>query len=221
MYLKLILCYVKKENQPEFTERQAAWNAISEVEGLIFQLGGWNTPEGEIALKLALWENEELYGEFHRNIHDAMAQKAGHQHLYYKIETAFFHLLPNEHPGRNLREVIGNSSFLRVADCRVHPEHADHFLKVQQHVWIPAMQQDGHMQGGFFSRHATEENRFLVASFWTDREGHEGYATRSVPLLREKTNVKETISELKGYHVNLLPEWKATGAAIGSCSTGF
>jgi hypothetical protein len=221
MYLKLILCYVKKENQQEFTERQCAWNEIKEVNGLIFQLGGWDTLDEEVACKLALWENKELYTDFQLNLHDALARKAGHQHLYYKLATDFF--LPQQtlSPGGGLPGIIGSSSFLRVADCRVHAGHLDYFLQAQQEIWIPAMQQAAGMLGGFFSQHETDSNRFLVSTFWRSRMQHEDYVKNMLPALREKARVADTVSNIKSYYVQLHPEWIAIGDAAQNVVAGF
>lgn len=221
MYLKLILCYVKKENQPEFAERQRAWNAIKEVKGLIFQLGGWDTVNMDIACKLALWENETLYREFHLNVHDTLAAKAGHAHLYYKIEADFFFPISYDTTVSDLPAVLKDSSYLRLADCRVNPLHHYRFLQAQQEIWIPAMQQTDGMLGGFFSQNETEKNRYLVSSFWKNKLQHDTYAKDLLPGLRQKSKVSETVDQIRGFYVNLLPEWTAQGNLLNAYTSGF
>ena len=221
MYLKLILCYVKKENQAEYTLRQAAWDDIKNVDGLIFQLGGWNTKDEEIACKLALWESEQHYSDFHLNIHDSLAAKAGHQHLYYKIETAFFNIISPFSSGVKLQAVLQNSSFVRLADCWVKHQYIDIFLAAQKDLWIPAMQNTTGMQGGFFSQNSVDNERFLVSSFWENEFLHEEYTKNILPQLRNEAKVKDTINEIKGYYFKTVPLWTAIGHKINSYYTWF
>lgn len=216
MYLKLILCYVKKENRQEFTERQRAWSDIKDVNGLIFQVGGWSNINTEIACKLALWQSKEFYADFHLNVHDELARKAGHQHLYYKIETDFFFPQQELSPGNKLTGMLNASTFLRVADCHVHASYVQQFLDAQEKIWIPAMQHANGMHGGYFSKHEKEPRRFLVCSFWSNGRTHGEYVSNQVPQLRERSQVAATVSEMKSYYVHLLPEWTAIGAGVRS-----
>ena len=212
MYLKLILCYVEDKNKTEFQKRQAVWKEVESQDGLIFQIGGWDEVNPAIACKLALWESQELYQQFHQNVHDKIAEKANHKHLYYKIEIDFFHtMIPMPGKYSRLHDALQQVSYLRVANCHIIPDEKEAFISAQKNIWNPEMHASKGMLGGYFSQNKTNEDNFLVSTFWESKNDHDHYRQSKVKTLREKAKVDHTIKAMNSHFVSLVSEWSAIG----------
>ncbi len=74
MYLKYIICDVKKDKINEFSLAQEQWNQSAVAEGFVAQLGGWNTNNQKEACILSFWEHPKYLENFMVNFHDQISE---------------------------------------------------------------------------------------------------------------------------------------------------
>ncbi|MFF7452967.1 DUF4937 domain-containing protein [Kitasatospora sp. NPDC008115] len=204
MWGKWISCEVPSEDgRTRFSDAQQAWSAIGDQPGLVGQVGGW---DGGCARLLGLWDDEETYGRFLRERHDAVLGASGQGGTYDAIETAAGAVVL-EMPGDagGLPRALETATLLRVADCRLRPGRAAHFLDVQRRVWAPGMAAAGGMLGGVVTR--LEAERCLVTTLWSGPAAHRRYAEEQLPALRERAATEEDLCGLTGRSLALEPAW--------------
>lgn len=131
-----------------FAAAQSRWSVIVEQPGLIGQVGGWDDTTGEVRI-LGVWDGPSSYDQFLRSRHDAVVEQAGqagtHRSLTTAVGPAVFAMAGD---AGSLRAAIRQGGLLRVADCTVRPERAEHFVAVQRDVWAPGMAAAGGMLAG-------------------------------------------------------------------------
>ncbi|MCP5045690.1 MAG: DUF4937 domain-containing protein [bacterium] len=212
MLLKWIVCTVKKNLRPEFHEAQVMWKESAAAEGLVAQVGGWDTRNENEACILSVWESQQAYDLFYQYVHDAITTKNHQAGTYEKIEVLFADPVVHMRGElNNLADCAGSASGLRVADCIVKPGRQDHFVDMQLTQWAPAMQQAEGMLGGKFSRVREHDRRFLVTTFWASRRQHENYCEHVLPGCRKRAGVDDDIDSISGRFIHLVPGWNVSG----------
>ena len=110
-----------------------------------------------------------------------------------------------EGEANSLAEAVKKSSLLRIADCEVKPDKAEHFENMQKKVWIPGMQQTKGMLAGVFSKN---NFRYLVSTFWDNKESHTKYTEDNLSGLKAKINVANDITNIVEMKILLVDSWK-------------
>ncbi|USN48514.1 MAG: YdbC family protein [Pseudobdellovibrionaceae bacterium] len=208
MLIKWIVCKVIPEHRTSFSKAQEAWQELSDVDGFIAQFGGWDLKNSGDACILGLWKDKESYDQFMNHVHDNVFETNSQENTYESISVGLFDTvldMPGLHS--NLVTSLCDGKYLRVADCKVKPDHVDHFVAVQREIWIPEMAKAKGMIGGNFNRSPCED-RFIVTTLWTEQKLHDEYSKNIVPSLREKANVSNDLIHMTGRFVLLEPTWE-------------
>lgn len=209
MYIKWIVCQVKKEMREAFSLAQEQWISTSHAEGFIAQSGGWNVRNEDEACIIAFWESREHLERFMASLHDRIFEENRQSTTYHTINVDYFDsLLEMDGQAASLTEATRNSSLLRIADCGVRPENVNHFEAMQQSVWLPGMKQSEGMLRGMFSKAVESPHRYLVSTFWDSAKHHDRYASEKLPVLREKATVGQDLNHITGREIALVESWR-------------
>lgn len=207
MIFKWIHCKVASDNKEAFSKAQSKWNAIAKAKGFVGQLGGWDTKDTFSAYIISLWEDQESFNNFMRNLHDEIVANNNQNKTYLQCNVNFFDpILPMPGKYQDLASSISESKYMRVADCYVKANKVSHFKEVQKKIWIPEMAKSKGMLGGQFSVDRNN-NRFLVTTLWDSEENHNEYVKQKVSTLRETANVTDDLEKIKGHFVKLESSW--------------
>ncbi|MFJ9695580.1 DUF4937 domain-containing protein [Kitasatospora sp. NPDC101183] len=209
MWGKWIGCTVPEAARGRFAEAQRGWSAIGGRPGLVGQVGGWDGATGR-AHVLALWADEEAYGRFMREQHDAVFAATGQGGSYTAIEVATGPtvLTMAGDAGDNLPLALRRATLLRVADCHLLPGRDDHFLQVQRDRWAPGMAAAGGMLAGAVTRLAP--HRHLVTTLWTSPTAHARYAADHLPGLLARAELDADLHGITGHVLPLEPTWRVS-----------
>ncbi|WP_380285917.1 DUF4937 domain-containing protein [Kitasatospora purpeofusca] len=203
MWGKWIGCEVPESGRERFSAAQRGWAAIGDQPGLVGQVGGWDRGCARV---LGLWADEEAYGRFMRERHDAVIGASGQGGTYAAIATATGAVvLEMAGDAAELPRALEAATLLRVADCRLRPGRAAHFLDVQRRVWAPGMAAAGGMLGGVVTR--LDPHRYLVTTLWSGPAAHRRYAAERLPALREHAATGDDLRALTGHLLPLEPAW--------------
>jgi hypothetical protein len=209
MLIKWIVCEVAESSKERFSDAQQQWAEVAGLDGFLGQVGGWDVKTPGHACHVALWDSLEQYQTFMAGAHDAIVRKNAQADTYDAIAVALFEAVW-EMPGQggDLARALALGTVLRVADCAVRDDRRGHFLEVQRSVWIPGMAQAEGMLGGVFSQLRAANTRYLVATFWGDREAHARYVSECLPRLRAQAEVERDVEPLDAHLVQLEPSWR-------------
>ncbi len=89
MYIKWIVCNVKKGFEKDFSLAQEKWIGIQYTEGLIGQLGSWDLKHANVACVIPFWENAKFLKNFMQDIHDEIFLKNNQSGYYNSIEVEY------------------------------------------------------------------------------------------------------------------------------------
>lgn len=207
--LKWIRCEVPDQSRRAFSVAQEAWSALRGLPGFIAQVGGWCVADSSTACLLGAWRDRSSYDAFMRGAHDEIFDASGQRKMYRSGSVALVaELLPMPGDCASIGEAIGGASLLRVADCTVHPGRAESFIEAQRTVWQPGMAAAPGMLAGSFGCVEGADDRFLVATLWTDQAAHDGYARDMLPALRSKAAVDRDARDVRGTQARLEPAWR-------------
>jgi heme-degrading monooxygenase HmoA len=208
MYIKWIVCDVKKSLIQDFSLAQEKWIGIQNTEGLIGQLGGWDLKHANVACVISFWENEKFLKIFMQDIHDEIFLKNNQSEYYNSIEVEYFNsILSMEGESNTLLHALKSAKLLRIADCMVKQENADHFEKVQKEIWLQGMKNSKGMLGGKFSKSTNNASRYLVSTFWNSSESHANYVENNLQKLKIKADVQNDIDSIIGRQIVLVDTW--------------
>ncbi|KAA3628469.1 MAG: DUF4937 domain-containing protein [Bacteroidetes bacterium] len=212
MFIKWIICDVLAENKIAFSNAQEQWAFTASAEGFIAQAGGWNLNNKSEACIIAFWKSEDHLKQFMKKLHDEIFFGSQQGDTYESIQVAHFETqLTMEGSCYSLVEAVQNAGFLRVADCKVKSEKLTHFEKVQQEIWLPAMKSAKGMLGGKFSKSETDQQRYLVTTFWDTLDNHSIYSQNILPDCKRKSEVADDTEHVSGKLVELEHSWKVIG----------
>lgn len=217
MLLKRIVCQVASDSRDAFSNAQAHWRQLKDIEGFRGQFGGWNAGDVsescEWACIVGLWQDSDSYQNFMSEFHDTVVEASGQAQTYVHATTALFEVqsdISGLHP--DLCSAMGRSEFLRVADCSLRPGREAHFRQVQSDIWNPAMVATGGMAAGAFSRSLRDDDRFLVTTLWESEQSHAIYLRDAFAGLRSRAAVEDDVATLHGHGVVLEPSWRVCSA---------
>lgn len=207
MLLKLITVAPRPGGAGSFSEGQKRWSEVRNAPGLVAQLGGWGTKNQALATVVGIWRSAADYRLFMSTRHDALAAAANQAAVIQNIDVATFeHVMsmPGEVDG--LVAAVPSGRLLRYADCRVRPGLEAEFMRAQEHVWRPGMQDTG-MLGGAFWACLHEPGRFLVTTLWRDDGAHEKYVQSRFPELQARSDVAAQVLEIRSELVRVEASW--------------
>jgi heme-degrading monooxygenase HmoA len=208
MLLKWIMCRVSEELRVPFSTSQSKWRQLSQVQGFLGQVGGWDLKAKDEACILAMWQDESHYKQFMKLHHDKIVRHNHQMNTYESIDVSL--LTPTyDMPGcrDSMMESLQEACALRIADCFVKPDREAHFAQMQKEVWIPNMCKAEGMLAGVFSKVEQDQSHYMVTSLWSSLESHNQYAEKLVPTLRECADVNEDLEMIAGRLVPLDRDW--------------
>ncbi len=211
--LKWIVCQVPPELRNAFDQAQQQWQRLAAAAGFLGQIGGWDQRDPTQACILALWRDRAAYDRFMAQLHDDIVAQSDQRRTYTAIHVSMAEVLfPMPGAAPELGGALAMGNVLRVADCQVHSAQIDHFVTVQQQVWLSAMDPSDGMLGGCVSRTSVEDTHYLVTTLWDTMANHERYVVNQVPTLRTQAAVNDELMTLTGYVVALAPQWSVLPA---------
>lgn len=209
MFLKWIVCEVENDQKQAFSHAQERWRKIVSAKGFIAQAGGWDADMPDIACVIGLWENERDLSIFMNSLHDEIFRENNQADTYKSININYF-LSGIEMQGEciSMSEAIRKGGFLRIADCIVKPDRAEHFEEVQKEIWMPGMKNSKGMLGGLFSKNTNSDSRYLVSTFWDNEINHSNYIKTKLPVFQKGTDIKSDLKNITGRKIRLVSSWK-------------
>jgi heme-degrading monooxygenase HmoA len=212
LLIKWIVCNVPEKKREAFFQAQQQWSVLRDVPGFVAQFGGWNAADPAEACIIGLWEDRNSYTMFMEKFHDGIYSSSGQQETYGRIDVTVMEEIVSVGHFKALRAGEWmKAELIRVADCRVQPGRAEHFLRMQQEVWNPAMERTNGMMGGVFAGDVSA-HRFLTVTWWKNEVLHEAYVKKHVANLREQAQLDQDIKRITGYKVRCEPRWRVTAA---------
>lgn len=216
MFIKWIVCRVSPEQRQAFSFSQEKWAALAGTDGLIAQLGGWNSNHPGEACIMSVWSDAEKYRHFMENVHDTIYEKSGQKATYHSIHISFYRKvidIPGE--AGDFQSAILGAKWLRMAIPLIYRERVQHFKEVQQKVWNPGLAEAGGMLGGVLACEVKPSQnderdtviRYFTASLWESDEAHMNYVRNHFPLLNLKAESGQDIQHIEGKWVRLVETW--------------
>lgn len=221
--LKWIDCHVPAERRDAFSRAQEQWDALRDVTGFVGQVGGWQRGEPDRAGILAVWDDRVAHDAFMGEIHDRIVDGSGQAETYDRLAvTLFEEILDMPGAAGDMASAVEQGTFLRVADCVLHPKRRDHFVEVQRDVWRLGMSRTDGMLGGVCGEACGKMGtvpdnhvppRFLVATLWESATANDAYVAATLPSLRVRAKPQCDIARLEGWAIVLEPRWRVTPVA--------
>ncbi len=201
MYIKWIVCDVKKDKIQEFSLAQEKWIKTTSADGFIAQTGGWNLKNKTEACIISFWDSKEHLDYFMRDLHDKIFDKNKQNEAYNSIVVSHFNgKLSLKGKSTSLTNTIQISRFLRVSDCYLNPGKSEYFEKVQKEIWVSEMQNSKGMLNGVVSKEPKNNLRCLVSTFWESVENHNYYDDRILLNYLKKTGTGNDIRKIKAMY---------------------
>jgi len=193
---------------------QIRWRALKGVDGFIAQTGGIGRTDPNQVTILGFWRDAGAYRSFMNDAHDRIFL-GGRQRDTYSGAEALIGERVLDMPGKSgaIPEMIRSAGLVRLAECVVHRDRIDGFVRTQRDVWSPGMSDSPGMLGGLFTRDVDDDSRFLVATFWASAGDHDRYVSERLPALRERARPDLDLISLSGTNLLLEQGWTVLGAA--------
>ena len=150
MFIKLIICDVKKNRVNEFSIAQEKWEKTSDSKGFIMQAGGWDLRHANTACIISFWETKNALLSFMENLHDEIFEAADQVQTYKSIAANYFNKIMFMEGESRPENYVEKGRLLRIADCCVKPDRVKHFEEAQKKIWLPGMRKSKGMIGGIF-----------------------------------------------------------------------
>lgn len=205
MLFKLIVATVPDDLRTKFSESQAsAWSGLESVPGFIAQIGGWETDRPNSAVIIGYWKNEQLYSNFMREQHDALADCQRNTYSGLRVDSGHVIMTMKE---TDPRAAIARAGMVRISDITLRPDSSPLFLAMQFDIWRPGLVSSGGMIGNTLCRLGRLPDRFASTTFWRDREALRNFLETLYPVLSVQAKLKEHLEEMITYHILLEPSW--------------
>ena len=203
---KYIRCDVDPKSRQAFSSAQESWEKTSESKGFISQLGGWDA-NGNSAIILSIWKDEESIKSFMLNKHDAIAQRTPQSKTYNSCSTSYLDKILTIPSSSDSIFPEKECDFIRIADCQIFPDKTDDFMYLQKTVWNPGMANVNGMLGGYFWSFSSEPDRYLVTTFWKTENDHQKYMTDQFPDLKKRSRATNCIVSISGHSFIKEKKW--------------
>ncbi len=215
MLVKLIRCEVPVDRCERSALGQEAWGALSTVDGFAGQIGGWDVSDSTRAVIVGFWRDDEAYGRFMDNIHDAIFAAHGQQGSYASSDVTLWQR-ELDIPGSSgsIANAITQAGLIRMVLCELKPGRRNHFVQIQRDIWNPGMAASGGLLDGAFSRHCDDEDRFSVCSLWRSESDHQRYRETEFHECRRAAHVEDDCASVTGMVVRCESSWKVVPARI-------
>jgi hypothetical protein len=205
MLFKLIVATVPDDLRTKFSESQvSAWSGLGSVPGFIAQIGGWESDRPNSAVIVAYWKNEQLYSDFMREQHDALADCQRNMYSALRVDTGHVIMTMKE---TDPRVAIAGTEMIRIADLTLRPDSSPLFLAMQFDIWRPGLVSSGGMIGNTLSRLGRLPDRFASTTFWRSRDALRSFLETVYPALSIQAKLNEHLEKMISYHIPLEPSW--------------
>lgn len=209
MHIKLIVCNVKENLKRDFSKAQEKWFETRQADGFVGQIGGWDLNNENDACIVSFWKNKKSLESFMQNTHDKIIHGNQQHENYNSLSVAKYDtVIDMEGSSSSLVDAIKFGKLLRIADCLVREEKAQHFETVQKAIWLPGMKKANGMLGGHFSKAADHTPNYLVSSLWDSIENHKDYVSHQLPAYQIKADVQNDVEDMVGRQILLVQSWK-------------
>lgn len=199
---KFIECEVAESMRPAFSKSQRSWYQLSDCKGVVGQFGGWDIGNSN-AIIVGLWQSHDDVTNFMKAVHDEVANESSQSSTYRKCNVRYFELASTINtPSAG----ASGANILRIAHCEGVIDEA-RFLRDQELIWNPAMSKQLGMLGGYLWRSCSNDQNFMVLTFWASIKSHESYCNLVLPELRQKVRLTEYIQNLTGAVVKTERAW--------------
>lgn len=202
MILKLIKCEVDEDKKDAFSISQTKWTELSSINGFEKQFGGWESESRE-AIIFAYWKSEDHVKSFMQNYHDEILNKSNQKKTFLRCKIKYYKKAFEISPLYNGINKIG---FVRVAHCQGVRDKR-RFQLDQEKEWNPIMSTQPGMIGGDVWQESTNNENFLVVSYWESFHAHEQYKNSIFPVIFERVKPTEYIEQITGDAVDIVKPW--------------
>jgi heme-degrading monooxygenase HmoA len=203
MIIKFIECIPVPGKENAFSQAQEAWKSVSECNGFISQYGGWDNNSSN-AIVLSLWHDQSSVNEFMLSVHDDIAEKNSQYQTYQQCTVHY--LTIEQLIAINPSEV----GFIRIDDCKLKQNAKQNFFKDQQSILNPLISSCSGMLGGYIAKFNKEPDRYMVISFWQDRQSNSQYITNQFQIARNQVNLNAYVDCLASYQIPAVKSWGFT-----------
>ena len=147
MYLKWIVCDVKKDKIREFSVAQQKWDRSTVAEGFIAQFGGWNINNKTEACILSIWEHKNHQEKFMNDLHDQIFENNKQLETYNSIRVDHFYV-ESDLDSKTIVEMVKESRILIVSDylSKKSIKYFDETLKIKNQYIISKNESNGSRQ---------------------------------------------------------------------------
>ena len=144
MYLKWIVCDVKKDKIREFSVAQQKWDRSTVAEGFIAQLGGWCINNKTEACILSIWEHKHHQKKFMKDLHDQIFENNKQLETYNSIRVDHFYV-ESDLDSKTIVEMVKESRILIVSDylSKKPIKYFDETLKIKNQYIISKNESNG------------------------------------------------------------------------------
>jgi heme-degrading monooxygenase HmoA len=168
------------------------------------QLGGWLEPAPAKAGVLAIWRDFGAYHEFRESDHGELAD--AQRDTFQRIETSVASVIMriNQPDPRVLAET---AEFVRVSDATLVANSSPIFVARQLEIWNPELRSADGMLGALICRVDGNHDRFLAASFWSNRAALDNFQQTIFPAVSKRAATETYMKTLVVYNFSLERLW--------------
>lgn len=209
MYIKWIVCHVKKGFKVEFARAQEQWIKIQNAKGFIGQIGGWDLKNQHRAVIIGFWENQDAYKAFMLNIHDEIFQTNKQSEYYDFLENTFFSsLLFIDRTTHWFMDALQNAKMFQMDDYFVDEKSTNHFEQVQKSVCNHEMRRFEDILGTVFSKCVNHSFRYLILTFLNSCVSPKKNLKFNLDLLKTTVDIRKDIKSISTHQILLVDTWK-------------
>jgi heme-degrading monooxygenase HmoA len=209
MYVKWIVCDIKKNFERDFSLAQEQWIATQEAVGFIGQVGGWDSESKKTACIISFWENENSLKLFMENTHDKIFFNNNQSEYYTSINVDHFNSLWEMKGNSNaFIDVLNKIKLLRIEDYIVIQEKSKHFEMVRENSCFSELKKAKGMFGCKILKAVNDVSRYLVSSFWDSIESYDNYLEQKISLHEVTTDAQDDINQVFIRQIILVDSWK-------------
>jgi len=209
MYVKWIVCEIKKDYEKDFSLAQEQWICTKNATGFIGQVGGWDSENKKTACIISFWENEKSLKLFMKNIHDKIFFMNKQSEYYSSISVDHYNsLLKLKSKSFSLIDALKDAKFLSIEAVKVKQEKNEHFKRLQKNIWFPEMKKVRGNLGAYFSEEVDDSSRHLISTFWDSIGNLNNYLRQKQPELKVNSHINKYMEQITMRQIQLVDSWK-------------
>ncbi|MBY6035973.1 YdbC family protein [Fictibacillus nanhaiensis] len=204
MLIKWINCEVPEHKRIAFSYAQEQWKLLSNIDGFLGQVGGWDIDRPSKAGIISFWRDLPSYQFFMDFKHDRIFNENNQKNTYDSISVEIFEKKFNCNEN-NVIQMLKYTKMMRIGLCIVKKDRRKHFEDMQKEIWNEGMSAHQDMLAGVFCENNQQNN--LVVSLWRNKNSHQNYMDHTLPYLMKLSNVKDDVIEIQGSVLKLNETW--------------